>query len=187
MKFSTNNLQFSKKEISGQGGFTLVELLVAMGIFVSVLGIIIGIFIGALRAERSLVGFMAINDNVSLALEQMAREIRTGEDFSTPEQSVLIFTNAQNEQVAYRAPSGIIERGTCPIITCANLAEFADFTVLTGNKAIVSRLSFELVNEAFPSSQWPPRVTIRLGVESSSPDTFGGRADIQTTVSARGN
>jgi type II secretory pathway pseudopilin PulG len=173
--------------VTRRSGFTIVELLVSMGIFVSVLGMVVGIFIGSLRAERSLVGFMAINDNVSLALEQMAREIRTGEDFSVSG-SALIFTNAQSDTIAYGlSVDGILERGVCFLEgNCADISSFGDFVALTGNKAVVDRLSF-VVDEGTGGDPWPLRVTIRLGVKSASSDTYGGRTDIQTTVSARGN
>jgi prepilin-type N-terminal cleavage/methylation domain-containing protein len=180
-------ITYSQLRVTHRDGFTIVEMLVAMGIFVSVLGIVVGIFIGSLRAERSLVGFMAINDNVSLALEQMAREMRTGEDFIILGAGALGFTNAKGEHAAYRAMNGLIERGICETGPCTDLTGFSDFVPLTGNKAIVDRLSFDLVHENFSPEKWPPRITIRLGISSATPDTYGGHTDIQTTISARGN
>lgn len=62
-------------------GFTLVELLVSMGVFAVVLTVVIAVFVSASRSQRLLTEFMSINNNVGFALEQMAREIRTGFEF----------------------------------------------------------------------------------------------------------
>lgn len=59
-------------------GFTLVELLVAMGIFTIVISIATGGFISSLRTQRQVASLISAQSNASLVLEQMAREIRTG-------------------------------------------------------------------------------------------------------------
>ncbi len=59
-------------------GFTIVELLVAMGIFLIVVEIAVGGFVNALRAQKQVAALIAAEGNADLALEQMAREIRTG-------------------------------------------------------------------------------------------------------------
>ena len=59
-------------------GFTLVELLVAMALFSILMAIAAGGFVRALRSEREVSAMMAAESNVKLALEQMAREMRTG-------------------------------------------------------------------------------------------------------------
>jgi type II secretory pathway pseudopilin PulG len=174
-------------KLQSEAGFTIVELLVAMSIFVSVLGIIIGIFVGSLRAERSLVSFMGINDNASLALEQMAREMRTGIDFALidPTGSAIAFKNGQGETVAYMLENDAIARGVCVVPPCGSTSQFSDFTALTGNRVTVSRLFFDLVHLDFFPEVWPPRITIRVGIESEDPDSLFAHNDIQTTVSAR--
>jgi prepilin-type N-terminal cleavage/methylation domain-containing protein len=66
-----------KKNYS-KSGFTLVELLIAVGLFVIIISIAVGGFINALRTQREVSSLIATQSNVSLALEQMTREIRTG-------------------------------------------------------------------------------------------------------------
>src|SRR3989338_8334624 len=93
-------------------GFTLIELLVAMGLFLVVVILASGTFIKALRIERQAMDLMAMNDSASLALEQMAREIRTGTDFVSFNPDTLNFTNASAKLISYHfnADLGIIER-----------------------------------------------------------------------------
>ena len=85
-------------------GFTMIELLVAMGLFVVVMGIASTVFVQSLRAQRSIVALMAANDNASLSLEQMMREIRTGSNFLTNnDQTELVFFSQRQKDEVRRA------------------------------------------------------------------------------------
>jgi len=59
-------------------GFTLVEVLVAMGIFAIVVAIATGGFVNSLRTQRQVASLISAQSNASLVLEQIAREVRTG-------------------------------------------------------------------------------------------------------------
>jgi prepilin-type N-terminal cleavage/methylation domain-containing protein len=61
-----------------RSGFTLIELLVAIGLFTIIVAIAVGGFTNALRTQRQVSSLIATQSNVSLALEQITREIRTG-------------------------------------------------------------------------------------------------------------
>jgi len=122
-------------------GFTLVELLVAMGLFVIFITIASGGFIRALRTQRNIVALIAANENTSLALEQMAREIRTGSNFSSPNETELDFTNAVGEDVVYRLKDTAVERNSQP---------------LTATNVKINKLIFKLGNNH------PARITIIL-------------------------
>ncbi|MBI2592952.1 MAG: prepilin-type N-terminal cleavage/methylation domain-containing protein, partial [Candidatus Colwellbacteria bacterium] len=101
-----------------RNGFTLIELMVAMGLFATVLTFIVSLFLQSARAERVVAKRAAAIDNVSLAVEQMAREIRTGSNFpSVPangeqKRATLGFTNHRGERVIYRLENGAIGKST---------------------------------------------------------------------------
>ncbi len=63
-------------------GFTVVELLVAMGVFTALLSFSVGVFIQGMRSQRELTDQIVVNNEMSLVLEQMAREMRTGAFFA---------------------------------------------------------------------------------------------------------
>src|SRR6185295_7895950 len=92
------NSKFYILDSSRRGGFTLVELLVAITLFSIAISIAIGGFVRALHTERQLIALIAANSNASLAIEQIAREIRTGTGFACASGespcSELSFTNA---------------------------------------------------------------------------------------------
>lgn len=148
-------------------GFTIIELMVAMSLFVIVVGIASGTFVNSLRTQRNVVGLMAANDNASLTLEQMSREIRTGSAF-VGAGSTLHFTNYEHEQVNYALADGRILRNGMPL-TAANV--------------LVKYLSFILRGETVGDGE-STRVTMMMGVSSRGRlESFVTR--LQTTVSAR--
>ncbi len=67
-----------KKTFSSSSGFTLVELLIAIGLFSIVVVIASAGFINGLRTQRQVASLISAESNVTLVLEQMAREERTG-------------------------------------------------------------------------------------------------------------
>jgi type II secretory pathway pseudopilin PulG len=61
-----------------KAGFTLVETLVSVGIFMILVTIAVGGFVQALHTQGEVTQLISAQSNVSLGVEQMAREIRTG-------------------------------------------------------------------------------------------------------------
>lgn len=159
-------------------GFTLIELMVALSLFVIVLGISSSIFIRSLRSQRAIVSLIAVNDNSSLAVEQMAREIRTGYNLSTniPASDQLDFTNAFGLAITYKLNSATkaIERkeGT------------GAFAPITGSNVRIEKLKF-ILNGVGGGDGLQSRVTIVSRVGSASPQLQGFFTDIQTTLSPR--
>lgn len=66
-----------------QHGTTLVEVLIAIGIFSIFLAVAIGGFIQALSNQRIALKLMASTDNMSMTLEQISREVRVGKTFES--------------------------------------------------------------------------------------------------------
>ena len=178
------------KNNSRQNGFTLIELLVAMSLFVIIVTIAVGSFISAMRTQRALVALMAVNDNASLAIEQMAREIRTGTEFCVDppnpgcvldsNNGKLVFTNYRGEQIIYQLGTktvsgdniGILQKGTQQI---------------TADNVNVQNLKF-IVSGNQSNDNYPPKITIilKVAVPPKGAIGVGGVAtNLQTTISAR--
>ncbi len=156
-------------------GFTMIELLVAMTLFSILMGIAAASFVKAIRTQRAIVALMAVNDNASLTLEQMAREIRTGYNFSKVSDDDIQFVNANNEVVSYRLYEGAIQRGVN-----SPISDVPSYEGITADNVSVIKLHFELSN-----SQSQPRVTIAMSVTSPNNYLVGLSTNIQTTVSSR--
>ena len=167
---------------ASRAGFTLIELVVAIGLFSLLISIAIGGFIQALRSERQTVALLSANSNVSLILEQMAREIRTARNFTTTSgspSSDLSFTNANGEAVTYclNSATTAIERvvsGAC-----------GSGERLTSRNVAVRSLDF-ITSGITAGDLYPPRITIRIALSSTGEaGVQNSIVNLQTTVSAR--
>lgn len=160
-------------------GFTLIELMVAMGLFATVLTFIVSLFLQSVRAERVVAKRAAAIDNVSLAVEQMAREIRTGSNFpSVPangeqKSNTLSFTNYKGEKVIYRLMGDVIEKRT---------NDGADFLPLSSQNVKIKRLDFWMMDKSSDGlKRFTPRITIIVQAEGPFESPF----NLQTSVGGR--
>ena len=168
-------------------GFTLIEVLVAIGLFAIIVTIAIGGLTRALRSQRQVASLLASSTNVSLVLEQMAREIRTGSDFFCDRAgpgppcrnrvvNEIIFTNSSGEVVTYRLDpvNGAIERGI----------EGGGFDKITGDNVTVQYLNFLLTGDR-NNDRSSPKVTVAIGVSPKEATLADRVLSLQTTVSSR--
>ena len=158
-----------------QKGFTLVELLVSVGLFGMIVALTTGIFTSALRNQRTIVALMAANDNVELALEQMAREIRTGFNFSSSGANRIEFTSARGDAVAYAydATRKVVVR-----------EENGTQIAITGRNVNVAKLSFLLQNGGQTVAA-PLRVTVLIEVRPTLPTLENITTNLQITITPR--
>ena len=160
-------------------GFTIVELVVAMGIFVVVTAVAVGAFTQALRSERRLTSMMSVDSNASAALEQMAREMRTGYNFSyVPDTTMLAlsFRAATGDQVRYALNGNAIQR-------VAIGASGRTTSNITSSNVNVKTLQF-LVSQAVNNCS-PWRITIAMVVGNAQSSDVSQDIQIQTTISSR--
>lgn len=70
-------MKFKKK----QKGFTLVEVLISVGLFIMVIIALSQVYISVIRSERIAYALLNSENNIRNSLEIMARSIRLGKDF----------------------------------------------------------------------------------------------------------
>ena len=154
----------------------MIELLVAMTLFIVIIALTSGAFVQSLRTQRATVALIAANSNAALTIEQMMREIRTGKDFSVAgapsgEGDEITFYSAREEtNVTYRwnSTNKTIEREDQPI---------------TADNVTVEKLKFRLCEEC--DASYPPRITIVLQIGAPGAPGKLPFINLQTTVSAR--
>ena len=156
-----------------EGGLTLIELIVAIGIFGLVVNMVFGIFSLALVSQRRIIALRNVEDNTRFTIESMAREVRTGKNFSSGAGS-LSFTNAKSEVVIYRLNNGIIEKSS---------DGGANYSAVTGSETIFNYLNFYLLGQA-PGDGLQPRITITMGA-TSQVGNQSANLKVQTTISGR--
>lgn len=155
-------------------GFTLVELLVGMSVFITAMTIGTGVFIQGLKTQKLLMREMAVNNNMNLVLEQMARDIRTGFDF--PEKGVyseLSFVGRDGKSIEFDFDGTAIYR------------------TVGGRRLRMTSLDVDVASAKFNVQSKgtcdPWRVTILMMVApiETASDVSRKLSKIQTTVSSR--
>ena len=156
----------------------MVELIVAMSVFSIAISLATGAFARALRTQRMLNHLMAVNSNASLAIEQMAREIRTGYDFTfsfnpgSDCNDILSFTRSRDSiPVSYKWN---------PEKKSLDFKEGErDFFPLTASNVLVKKFCLEETG----TNPW--RVTLYFTIGSINPQLAENVLNLQTTLSSR--
>ena len=161
------------RRIDKNSGLTLIELLVAIGIFGLVMSMGFGVFSLALTSQRRIIALRNVEDNARFVIELMAREIRTGRNFSGGAGS-LSFINAKSELVTYRLNDNTVEKSSDGGI---------NYLSVTGTEVIIDYLNFYLAGQA-AGDGLQPRITITIGATSRI-NNQSANLKVQTTISGR--
>ncbi|PJC39647.1 MAG: hypothetical protein CO043_03205, partial [Parcubacteria group bacterium CG_4_9_14_0_2_um_filter_48_40] len=73
MEITASNMQ---QVTENKQGYTLIELIISMGIFVLTMTAVTGIFLSYVRTQRDVVVRQKLTTDLEFAVEQMARDIR---------------------------------------------------------------------------------------------------------------
>lgn len=155
-------------------GFTLIELIVGMALFVLVISIILNLFTTALRAQRKIIAQQNAQDNARFLLGFIAKEIRMSE-IDSVSSNILNITRHDGESVTYvfNNAEKKIERTDSSTSGSIN----SDEVLVTG--------SFYDLGVGVGDSQ-QPRVTIAIKIETNSVKSEErAEINIQTTLSQR--
>lgn len=157
-----------------------MELIMAMSLFLIVVSLATGAFLEALKTQRSIVSLTSSSSNVTQALEQVGREIRTGSHFEQSTDTTLNFTNYLNERVGYTLFTSGDNEGTigrCSGFFC--LQANPVYVPITSNKVKITSLKFHYPGN--DPATLPPRITVTVSFTSAGSDI--SELNLQTTVS----
>ncbi len=143
----------------GNGGFTLVEMIVAIFIFSIVMVVAVGALVSVVEANRKAQGVKSVMNNLNFALDSMTRAIRVGTEYSCgvanctidgSESFSFLSTDGQNVTYSFNKESARIERTMDGGVT---------IQTMTAPEVTVEELRFYLAGES-PSDEAQPRVLI---------------------------
>lgn len=179
-------------------GFTLVEIIIATGLFTILVVAVVDIIIASFKAQRKISNIQTVQDNIRFSLDLMTREMRTGEKFRIITHACpfnlgngIEFTNltAGERRYYYLAdrdgdtfPDSIMRVAmTGDIdINCALAAQF------TADEVIVDYMRFYLNGQVLGPSDGQPRITIVLGARSRDQKIVSQTSiNIQTSITPR--
>jgi type II secretory pathway pseudopilin PulG len=200
MKFIKKN----KTRSNVTAGYTLIELTVAVGLFVTVTMISSSAFLGVVSSNKKTLAVRTATTNLNFALESMMRNLETGRAYhcgssgtidaprDCPDNNVgdsyLAFEGQRGgplsgDQHIYRLGAPAINGCTSPRQICFSANGGTTFSTITDPAVIISALTFRVYgapkNDS-PSPPKQPRVTIVIKGSFAGSD-FG----LQTTISQR--
>jgi type II secretory pathway pseudopilin PulG len=168
-------------------GFTLVELIVAVGIFALLMVLSVGALLAIVAANKNAQGIKSAVDNLNFSLETMARSIRTGSNYdcnpstSLPDDcdidhpsGALSFTDQKGLIITYRwdISGGVGHR---KIIRDYN----GSINDMTAPEVDIDRLNF-YVNGAAAGDSVQPNVLILVGGKVNYKGSRSTRFDVET-------
>lgn len=181
------------KKYSIARGYTLIELIVAMGLFAFVMTLSSGAYLLMIGLNRQAQGIATGIDNLSFAIETMARDIRTGSAYSCASSgdcsfggnSFTFIPSGGGTAVTY---SCLGSSGSCSLAAPGAIQKTAGSVVstLTDPTVNVSSLTFYATGTA-PGDTQQPHVTI---IVSGTVSYGAGKSElftIETGATMRGS
>ncbi|OGF83183.1 hypothetical protein A3B18_00530 [Candidatus Giovannonibacteria bacterium RIFCSPLOWO2_01_FULL_46_13] len=193
---------------SDQKGFTLLELMVAVGLFTVAIFMIMVILFAITNAQRKVVNIQNSQDNLRFAFEAMIKEIRTGREFHCGATGVLslpqnctfassgdtsfTFLNSAGQRVTYRlyynnnADAYQLVKSSNGTLPCdGDTGDVIDCQRITATQVNVSRLRFYVDGTAGGDDK---QSIATIVLEGDVPDAKVGttKISLQATVSKRG-
>lgn len=191
-----NRLFFKKKYLNNKKGFSLLEMLVAIGIFMTIVTIAISALISIIGANKRAQAIKNTIDTVNFVIESMSRDIRSGTGYnclssdSTSEcsegKNKFQYINSSGETVIYEFNSDdgsdILTRTTIGEDDNQNI----DILISAESGIDLDNMTFYVLGsdeENVPKTQ--PRVIITASGKIETKNVTSSSFNLQTTISQR--
>ncbi|MDP3764281.1 MAG: prepilin-type N-terminal cleavage/methylation domain-containing protein [bacterium] len=157
-------------------GFTLIELIVAMAVFSTVVTIVSSIFVSTVGSQRKNVNQQEVLENARYVLEIMARAIRQSTiQTADGTSSVLAINHPTKGLVTYQLDSSQIKESTGVNPSLA----------LSSSEVSIEKLDF-IIKGKGASDFKQPRVTIIISIKNTEVGvSTASSINLQTTVTPR--
>jgi len=192
-------------------GFTLVEMLVAIAVFMTVMTVAVGSLISIIEANRKAQAIKSVIDNINFAVETISRDMRVAQNYSCDSNDIIIPNNpdfstrdcqsgglavqyqkTSSEYIQYRfvanpnSGDGNLQRRICPFdgvnINCSpDASAWHSITAPTSILQITSMKFYVLGTSALNQ----PRVLITVDGIAGEKDSDKTNFTLQTSISQR--
>jgi len=182
-----NNIRTSQPE----KGFTLVELLISIGVFLVIMTISLGSIISILDAGRKARSLKEVMTNLNFATEVISREVRFGRNYycgvdtNSPHtasnscsdgDTSITFTTSEGVDTIYRLSGTQIEK---------SIDYGVSYLGVTSPDVTVEGLTFYVFNTAPAPNQRQPRMLMLVRGYAGVKPTVQSRFTLQTAMSQR--
>lgn len=170
-------------------GFTLIEMMTAVSVFLVVMTISMGAILGIFDANRKAQSAKTVMDNLNFAVETMSREIRFGTKYhcgttgtlTSPQDCLsgdnfISFLSSDSLQTVYRLSSTSIEK---------SVDGGANYIAITAPEIIISSLSFYVVGATGAPDTLQPKALIKISGNAGTKTNTRTAFTLQTLASQR--
>lgn len=187
MKIFDKKLNNEKNIPNGKRGFTLVEVVVAIGIFVIIMAGSAGVFASAFKSYK---GAKNINENLKnaqYAMNLMTKTFRTSSIKNSSSSLVIVYDYSQLLCIRYRFSGSELRKATSAVSegSCGSSTAFANDASMTSGVVVGT---FEAVDSAGddsgPTSTRVGIITVTMNITNSGGGNSSS-AQIQSTSSLR--
>ena len=196
-------LQARSLKLATSFGFTLVEIVVAFGMFSVIMVIAVGSLLSLIEANHKAQAQKTVVNNLHFALENMSRNIRTGSNYHCGDESVTSVTIPQDcqttpaTQLVFKERDGGYVLYTLENETIKRSKNQSAIDLLLQEKIPITAPEIQVEHLNFyvdgadntldsGSNKKQPRVLIVLKGSMQGKSKVISRFDIQTLVSQRG-
>lgn len=183
-------------------GFTLIEMIVSLGVFTFVVLISMGSFLAILGAQKKAIAVGTLQENLRFSIETMLKEIRVGYNyycgvsentFGEPGQSkncndggkTLTFITRNDDIIIYRSNNGRIEKYKKDIASFSAVDE-SEFHPITFEGVNIENLNFFVTGSGVVKDTDQPKVTLVItGTMGMKDKPSFSKFNVQTTISQR--
>ncbi|NTV44544.1 MAG: prepilin-type N-terminal cleavage/methylation domain-containing protein [Candidatus Yonathbacteria bacterium] len=164
---------------SSNGGFTLVEMIVAVAIFATVVLIAVGALLSIIDANKKANSLRVVMENLNFAVESIARDIRMGNGYSCggtgdcSQLSTLAFSDQNGESVSYSLSNNALVR-----------TSGGSSITVTSPEVIIQSVRFSVTGSG-EGDGVQPRVLITIRGYADAQGRTRSSFSIQTSVSQR--
>ena len=196
-----NKQRSNKKKKNLVRGFTLVEMMVSLGIFTMVLSVSVGALLSMVSSNRKTQSLRSAMDNLNLAMEEMSRNITQGREYHCGASDVIVPNTIKDERecpsgenffLAIEDHAGDISDDTDQFVykldpTTGRLQKSINsgqnFKNVTAPSIHIDHLMFYVFDKDTPDEV--PRVVITIGGTAGTKENTQSSFNIQTTVTQR--
>jgi len=158
---------------SNNKGFTIIEMVVAVGVFAVVITVSLAAFLNISDIQKRAEALRVINNNLNFSLETMMREIRAGSNYRVGSGGTsLTIASVFGGDITYRLNNNRIEKSV----------DGSPFITLTAPEVNITKLLF-IVQGQNPNDGLQPRVNIIITGSAGEKTLI--KLNLQTTISQR--
>ena len=178
MKHNHNKFQVPSSKFYDKNGFTLVEILVAIGIFSLVISVAVGTFVGGSSSQKKIMELSDTQREAGYLMETVSRELRMATAIDPSQEknsdSDIEFTNYENILIEYCRAD---QNGSCNI---AGKYFARDGEIINSSSIEITDLTF-YTSETFANVQ--PVITVVMKVKSTG--RYGTEFTLQNSIALR--